>query len=512
MVRGIRVLFCVGVMLPIAVHAEVLSNIRLLRRCYLQLTGSPLPDGDPLLARARQGETAGTLCGKLLDDVAFGSDGVLTTRSKVNENIVERFHKIHRDWIGKKWIGQADYINDVFFGTMDIYDGSEPSYYLTRALFGGVSYTTVLSGTGSLRAYRDLSSVAAYYQTGGIGRISRALVSGSTYYDSHTIDTVAKDFPSSDQDYTRVSTLLVPVGKLLGVQVDGDTGASSFVWTGGSTANATLNPDGIIVPQAIHAHYGGGAIGSIPYLLMNFGHPTSDFKTNGTTKLPRRWVQSIFEDFLCRSLPAVRDSDVGSYLRTDSTAGFRRQTSCLRCHTVMDQAALAARNLQPATFASRTAVPTMRSAATIARYRADQGPAGDQEFWPSKDVSNFHRQSPAGRLYFRSITGQLISRDVNGVEELGQALAATDDFYACAAKKYFQYFTGISIKLYDPLDPANAGLVNSMTSSEREARQFVIDLGRELKQTGSLKKLVKRILSSQIYRKADFGRLTGGEL
>ena len=49
------------------------------------------------------------------------------------------------------------------------------------------------------------------------------------------------------------------------------------------------------------------------------------------------------------------------------------------------------------------------------------------------------------RLFeYDDMSGKLINKTVNGTSELGAEIAKLDDFYVCKAKRYFEYFTGIS--------------------------------------------------------------------
>ncbi len=67
--------------------------------------------------------------------------------------------------------------------------------------------------------------------------------------------------------------------------------------------------------------------------------------------------------------------------------------------------------------------------------------------WPSAEVPDFHLQVPTGKLYFRSLTGALVDKPVSNIASLGDAMSKTDDYYLCAAKRYFQFMTGIEIAL-----------------------------------------------------------------
>ncbi len=500
--KSIAYFFFLGMIVATSVEARYLTNSEIVRRCYIQMTGTRLRAGDPILERAKAGEDGGLLCASLLDSVSLGSNNMIQSSRGDGVLFLQRFHEIHRNWLGKKWINQADVSQDPFFFTPDVYDGSEPSLFITRALFTpGMRYESVLRGTTGLRAKRDPSSLSVYAKgANGVARVSRYM-NADPKYDDFFIDVSG----GVAGPLVRVPTSLVQVGVLMGIEPQTETASSPFVWLGAPNPSVPVNPPGIVVPQLIYQNYGGGAIGTIPYLLMNFGHSTT-YQTNGTTKLPRRWMQSVFEDFLCRSGAMARETDVGGYLRGATAAPFRQQKSCLRCHSAYDQAALTTRNITPASFSNFLPADGGRTTTTAGHFVVDTAEGPGQEPWPVLPVTNFSRQPPKGQLFFRSIDGTLVQKPVNNLDELGTALSLTDDFYACAADHYLEYFTGIKVPLFDMSDTANESRVSSMTAADREARQFVIDLGAELKVTGQVKKVIQRIFASDFYKKTDFNR------
>lgn len=76
-------------------------------------------------------------------------------------------------------------------------------------------------------------------------------------------------------------------------------------------------------------------------------------------------------------------------------------------------------------------------------------------------------------------------------------MASGNDLYVCAAKRYFEFFTGINANLYDPGDSRNVAL----TPADQKYKNVVVQLGMNLKTHQSLRNLVKEIISSEIYQK-----------
>jgi hypothetical protein len=497
---------------PLICSAErVLSEKEILARCYAQLTGQKLGNTDPLWGQLATSDGA-SICLSLFDQVQLGQNGVLTSSANpVYRRILKQFHDFHRDWFPLHWSYLSSF-PDQYYGTVDIYDGSEPSLYITRSLFSQapLPYSSALTGYQSLSAIRDASTV----NPGAIGA-SKFLRPTKSFYVGE--DTIPDDFVPSNvmnmaavagqdakNNYFSIAAPIVQIGQLIGIQPAPDASTSSL-WVYNFTTQANANGD-INKPQSFHQHYGGGALGSAPFIMMNLGQDFT-YTANGGTKLPRRAMMTAFNTFLCLSGPFTRETDVGSYYvdptKDPNGAAFRHSTSCLRCHATLDRAGMTMRNLRLGSSANVTPKVT-RLAAMVVSSPADMGAANPE--WPSAPNATYYRTTPTGHLFFRSETGVLVDQNVQNLDGLGRSMAATDDYYACAAKRYFQYFTGVNVTLFDPYDIANSDLLSAMTPKDAEYRNYVLALGKELKSTGSLRTLVHRIISSDYYRLVGFGR------
>jgi hypothetical protein len=111
--------------------------------------------------------------------------------------------------------------------------------------------------------------------------------------------------------------------------------------------------------------------------------------------------------------------------------------------------------------------------------------------------SAYHQQQPDGKLFFRSYDGSLVKEDVRGFEGLGKALSETNDLYACAASRYLEFFTGLAVELADAGDPS----FPTESLGDRYYRTLVIKLGMKLKETQSLKELMRAIWTSGLFQK-----------
>lgn len=495
-------------------QARVLNAREQLARCYTQLTGLRLSSTDALYSQLSTKSPA-KICIDLLADVKLGGDGVLTqANNPLHRAILKQFNDMHRGWFDKRML-LANELNDALFGTVDVVDPYQQSYYITRALFtDGAHYNSVLRGSENYMAVRDASKATTAGAPSGTRRPTRMYFGG---YDGEGSSTTFSPMRMVEPVIGFATTManinilafapvpIVQVGELIGIRNEPGQANVGGLITKATGGGGTLNDAGLRVPINPNEAFGGGALGSQGALLLNFGH-SFDYDTNGTTKLPRRWIDAEMKSFMCRQGPYVRAVDIAQYKRGEADAPpFRQSESCLRCHAMMDQAAMTTRNLvigQTSTFIDSH----NRLSALIARFNVSAGSEPGQEFWPWRPVPSFKYQAPVGKLYLRSISGALIDQPVNNLNELGIALSSTDDYYACAAKRYFEKFTGVSINLYDPNDGDNSSLIEGQNERDIEFRRFVLALGQELKTGGSLKNLVKRIIESDYYKQSDFGK------
>jgi hypothetical protein len=495
------------------VEARVLNPREQLARCYTHLTGLRLSATDPLYAKLAK-QSAAKICIDILAEVKFGADGMLTARDNpLHRAVLKQFNDMHRGWFDKRML-LANELNDALSGTIDVIDPYQQSYYITRAFFtDGLHYNSVLRGYDNIMAVRDVSKATTAGSASGTRRPTRLYFGG---YDgegsdvsispTRMVESVLAFAPTPDINKLSFAAVpMVQVGELIGIRNEAGQANIGGFWTKATAGGGSLNDAGLRVPLNPDEAFGGGALGTQSALVLNFGH-SFDYDTNGTTKLPRRWIDTEMKSFMCRQGPYVRASDITPYKRAEAEAPpFRQSDSCLRCHAMMDQAAMTTRNLvigQTSTFINSH----NRLSALIGRFNVSAGNEAGQEFWPWKPVASFKYQAPVGKLYLRSINGTLIDQPVNNLNELGIALSNTDDYYACAAKRYFEKFTGVAINLYDPNDVDNTSVIEGQNERDIEFRRFVLALGQELKAGGSLKNMVKRILESDYYKQSDFGK------
>jgi len=517
-VKSLYVVLLLFVMTALSPKASAagLTELGLLARCYAHLTGHPLPIQHPLRSQVTSGTlTAQVACNSLLDKATLSanSGSLLSVGDMEARSILQNFNNFHRSWFpGNIVEGIQEYSAENSIGTMDIYDTTEPALAITRAVFSEDGrYADVLTSPNGLHAIREQNEAIRALIGWSVMAPGRRIYGNNTDFDQNLFHFSAPGsitFSINSDDGTSIFAFLpkIEVGELIGIRKNTDFAA---------IPNVSLYPLGAYVPGSsvpalnfnfnLFQTFGGGVLGTPIYFMLNYGHGRG-LMANGTTKVPRRWSQTNMTTFLCANLPALRESDITSFNVGTSSAPFRNGNSCLRCHANLDQMAYTARNLMTVgtdffefTLGSRKYA---KNAMVLTSFATDAGATGG---WPSEPVPNFHRMAPTGKLYFRSFSnGDLIDKPVNNISELGSAMTQTEDYYQCAAKRYFAYFTGIQVSLYDRRDPANALLNKTATENDVKDREYIENLAAELKQTQSIRTMIKRILSSDYYKSEDY--------
>ena len=182
--------------------------------------------------------------------------------------------------------------------------------------------------------------------------------------------------------------------------------------------------------------------------------------------------------------------DSNPFVQKKSKIGFRKKEACMNCHHSIDNLSTVTRNL-----VQFNAGEVLGNAFT---FRAIQEfPVKKRQKIGVRDFDlDFYQRPPAGLLTFRSLAGDLISKKLGSPSQLGTELAQLDDSYACAAKRYFNFFTGINVFLYD----FNNFKVSEANQKYIIVRKFVLELGRKLKKHQSLHRTIEEIISSPYYK------------
>jgi hypothetical protein len=445
-----------------------LSASAIYYRCHSQFVRKRPVSEDALLKSVKAGElTAVQACLKLLAEVNVNNSEKANERSL---QILRTFQAFHMTWFPNKNFIKDETDNP----TTDFYDANEMGYHLTSNLFAKNSkYSDVVTSKTSFRGIRQSSQKANY------------LIEpmGSDAYQSFKENVWALQTQDRNSP-TLWNPQLIEFGALVGLR-ELKAGENQVRFFDGKrfldfSASATL---------------GGGILGTIPYILLNSSQKDY-YPSDGGLLAHRSWSKAVFADLLCRELPVVRKKDAAAFVQKESPLPFRKENTCMQCHSSMDPMAWTIRYAMNIRLDGKPG-KNFLSPRSLALYPPEAPP----ETAMTSGDPQFHLRPPVGKLYFRTYQGELVDQKISGVQELGEALANLDDLYICAAKRYFEFMTGIEVKIFD------FSSENSKTPPAKllAYRNFVVSLGHSLKKTQSLKLLVQDILASPFYSQSDYG-------
>lgn len=477
--------------LPSLLLGQQLSERSIYERCYAKLARGTPQSNDPYVPQIEAGTLSGReACKNLLALGTFGAGDRISTfpgepaKFALAKRVLASMTEFHYSWFGAK---PSVMVNTCFdASTKAVIDNLEPAYFLSRALFDPQqNYDSVITGAAALRAIRTVDNPS---RTIFSGNITKSMVQAGI-----------TELPK-----------LTPNGELLGITLRSSDGPASARVTSAFTFSFlpnTTNRRATLANYPIHRNLGGGILGSQSYLLANWGVDNMDLFPN-LEKMPRTWAKNVFDDLLCRSLPVVPASNTAAYVQTGGSAlPFRGSTACLSCHTSMDQVAGVIRNLsffRKPQSCNPNADPTVAGGFFMGIINPTLPKLAT---WGHAMDPDYRKRQPSGRFFFQPHDkSQLKNVEIESTEDLGQAIRSTEDFYICAAKRYYQYFTGIDVSL-EPTTDADLDNPSKTPADIAFYRKQVISLGRRLKNTVFEKKpikLIEAIIDSPEYGVKDF--------
>ena len=454
-----------------------LDNVQLFAKCYSQLTQMAVTANHPkMIAVREQGRDPIAACMDVFDKallklpVATLPPSVNSETTIVNSEegsaVLRTMHKFHTTWFDVKDHPGG---NAEAAAIQDIIDGETPALHLTRALFKpSARYDSILKATTSLKPIRTVEHPTKGART-------------AKTKDNYIFKTIPPYTPFAG------------TGDLKGIR---EIGATELNRSYSFQQNINLSA---LTTGAVNfgTHFGGGIIGEQIYLLQNIGQVRT-FVSNGAEKMPRRLARSIYHDLLCRSLPVIRTADAQRFVAQNSRVAFRGSSGCVRCHASMDRAAAVARNF---TYRRVGGVPGDDNLGfEVVERRPVIQPA--EGTWPEAPDPNYYLRPANGVLYFRNYAGDLVNQPVTSLASLGAEIARQDDFYACAAKRYYNYFVGVDVDLAELYE--DGGKPITLTPKDTFHRENVIGLGTTLKTRQSTRALIEAIFRLPSYRRTDF--------
>lgn len=503
-----------------------LSELQVFHRCYKVITGRAVPLGHSLEAQVRSGAKAGDVaCLEVLNSASLNS-----STGKINSNmyeeahlILERFYSFHISWFGVKDFSEMMGFNAYRTENSDnIFDLTEPALALTYTVLSANKppYDNILRGYDNYMAQREVDPIInENLGTNQLYPSRRHYLGGNAQVPPLLVKKDGARFLGRDADSTSTFDITgnhIQVGELMGIQKlprsmvipNYNPLTSSQIPNIGIKqlpSESALSTDNAIVPLDIVRNQGSGILGMNSFLVANWGL-NPGFTMDGSVNMARRWTESWMQSLLCRELPVLRTSDVTADLVPDDlndVADFKRSTTCLRCHSTMDPSAAAGRNLLVSSSENgRSSSVYGKTSVIMGAFQAIHNQATFT--WPKQPDSDFHLKTPIGKLLYRSTSGKLVEKNLNGVASLGPALASEVDPYQCAAKRYFEFFTGIDIPLYDYGDPKNKSQFDEENTTVREMRGFIETLGSALKSHQNIRETIEQIIKSPYFKDSNF--------
>jgi len=489
-----------------------LNELEVFNRCHLQLIGQPVDKSSEDFKLVLQGKiSAAAACISTFKKANFDSRSNTHSANSLAAKILQRWQMIHQSFFQNSDLKAINLEADLSYEPQHIYDGSLAALYLTNSLFssGQKPISEVLTASEQVFAIRDNSQVKLV-STSNQYKHKEMLMQNRFFYS-----TAIGPYNFDINQYVQVQELKaidIPFGNLLGIKYRSELDPSKrlgilpeFIvdFGGGDKFVATANNTrGIVVPERnldIYENNGAGVIGAPSYILTNIGY-NQNFLSDGATRLARKWSKSVISDFLCRDIPVVRNQDVVQFLKPTSSVTFRNSVSCLKCHASIDLMAYTIRNIKHVTSTSHNG--ELRGFSALAYYKNTQ-PELDTE-WIDYSDDRFHLRPTTGKFNYRTYDGELVTKKVQNINQLANEIKQLPDFEICLAKKYFKYMTGIDVALFDLGDPLNQSLITKMTASDKQARNFVVDLGIDLKRTQSAITIIEKIVNSEFYKHKNF--------
>jgi hypothetical protein len=480
--------------------ADVSANqsmrpVEIYAKCYLRLTDQPVDVDSGSYTQVKSGQLDPVeACTALLDRATFVNQGgqrrLADPEDKVAVSLVQNFQQFHESWFSS--FGDRFEPRTRMFHAANDY--SEPALFITDSLLGGFHYRSIFRRNTPLRGVRQGPS-SPQYVVAGLNLTNRFGLIGPVIGGGNSSDTSESNFI----EYFPSST--VSMGELIGIEtapavMAPEAGTVYRSEIRDADLNGTREDDSEV---NLTQHHGGGILGSKAYVSMN---TEAVNRLNGGDRVHRRYANNTFFDLLCLTLPTLRNEDVTAYLNrySQSELPYRRDVSCARCHATMDPFADGARNLMVSQFAANTFTNNVREAhpsKLLVQFDNIKPYKVRVTSQSNDDVDlRYHRRAPRAHLFYRNYNGQLVNEQVTGLSALGTAISNQDDPYICAAQRYYHFLTGVQIpvQMSDPAD------VDSRPEFYRTHRNEIVRLGTELKEHGSLKRMITDILRTDAFQ------------
>ena len=470
-----------GLLMAGGVHADVALEKARFHKCYAMFVRKAMPLNHPLWTSVGNGTKSGSeACMDLLDKAAMEETGVMVSPDDVEgRRVLRTFSDWHMTFFNFNNVGLFLSSN-----TMDVIDRLGGVHYYTRALFHPTSeFSEVVTLDHALLAKRSGTAARTYSAL----PLRQSATSGM-------FDNYQMNFWQGAMSATSPSSIppnffphLVETGELIGIIKDESPVFHDV---------ATDLQHGWVGGKNLKQHFGAGFLGSQGFLLAHIPElhlKNSEYLQDGAILVHRTLGKSILENVLCRTGPYLRSSDVISEVHPESTIDFRKGISCMSCHAAQDNIAAAARNLS-VVGANNFRYGNVYGVKFVNdRYQDSGTPRLPTTALPTLAKNPlFYKTEPSGKLFYRSYNGALVNTELTDIASLGAAIAQTDDFYVCSAKKYYKILTGIDVSLID------SGDLNyiPLNPEHQLHRNKVVALGLKLKTNQKIKDIIQEIIET----------------
>jgi len=441
-------------------------------KCHSIFTSARPKLSDPLLEKVRRKELSGTqACMSLLSQANLNSNLVLDDpENKKAKVILRNFLALYNSWFNLYNLNKEsqDHTNT------NVYDSNEMAYFLTASTFGNnIPYKHLLTSKYSYRAIRLGNGENLFQNDPDIeGKRSNIFEKDLRKWVVGGVD----DQPEAFGSTYNFKPPLIEFGEFIGLKKTGENKKSFKRLYKGKKLSEDVD---FSTPEF------RGAFGTKSYLLLSLAFDNT--KTDGGTKLHRRWATNLLNDFLCRKLPVIRPND--TVVHDESKIAFKTKKNCMACHHTTDNLAGLTRNLE--SFNAGEAHNEKFTFRGIYKHKTTHPKMSDLT---DKD-KNFFKRPTHAKFIFRTYNGELINKTLINPNELGPLLAKLDDPYLCTAKRLVDHFTGLNIDVYD----FKQFEVNESDTHDLEVRKFVIKLSKKLKAHQNIQKIIKSIIDSKYF-------------
>lgn len=433
-------------------------NIEKFNKCFTLLTQNTLQSQDPLVKEVQSGTLPyDQACLTLLNKASLNSQGVLINDDFRSQEVLRTLQSVHQTWFKSTMTYMPDDAPLLF----DLIEFDEAALFVTKALFQkDWQYKDILLKPISLQGRRDPQLKSDYL----IGpRPEPKILKRQEYAVA-----IAEDW----QDKWSPPHLMR--GPLRGII---EQPRDEVILPGFS--HQLFFPTYYKEPLDIHHTLGGGFMGTNSYFLLNNGRAHGEL-SDGQNIMYRVFSQQLVQDILCRDLPVLTLEDAKPFVRNIKSVSWANNASCMACHATMDPMAALLRNAQMIV----NDAPDDQGSTHRRLFKATKTPPESYQLYDAQE--DYHLTPAHGRFVYRDIENRFYNKEVKSFQELGQIMAETADFYACATKRYFFYLTGqdVDMQLIQKNSPSPQG-------------QFLYQLSTQLKEHQQLQKVLMSIIRSK---------------